>query len=76
MNTQAARVKDYQTFNAAKSEKRLVTGDERMARSMDEQFGCLFLTSQHRVIAFERLFQGTVDGASCIHGSWCGAVWS
>ena len=30
----------------------------------EEVFGCLFLDSQHRVIAWEELFRGTVDGAS------------
>ncbi len=29
-----------------------------------EVFGCLFLDNRHRVIAFEELFQGTIDGAS------------
>ena len=29
-----------------------------------EQFACLFLDSQHRVIRFEILFQGTIDTAS------------
>jgi DNA repair protein RadC len=29
-----------------------------------EVFGCLFLDSQHRVIVFEELFHGTLDGAS------------
>ncbi|TVS14527.1 MAG: JAB domain-containing protein [Gammaproteobacteria bacterium] len=29
-----------------------------------EIFGCLFLDSRHRVIRFERLFRGTIDGAS------------
>ena len=29
-----------------------------------EQFGCLFMHSQHRVIVFETLFYGTIDGAS------------
>jgi DNA repair protein RadC len=28
-----------------------------------EIFGCLFLDSKHRVLGFEALFQGTVDGA-------------
>ncbi len=28
-----------------------------------EQFGCLFLDSQHRVIQFEVLFSGTIDAA-------------
>ena len=29
-----------------------------------EVFGCLFLDNRHRVIAFEELFHGTIDGAS------------
>jgi DNA repair protein RadC len=29
-----------------------------------EQFGCLFLDSRHRVIAWEVLFNGTIDGCS------------
>ena len=29
-----------------------------------EVFGCVFVDSRHRVIAFEELFQGTIDGAS------------
>ncbi len=29
-----------------------------------EVFACLFLDNRHRLIAFERLFYGTVDGAS------------
>ena len=35
-----------------------------IAVEQDEYFCCLFLDSQHRLIAFERLFRGTVDGAS------------
>ena len=35
-----------------------------IAVEMDEFFCCMFLDSQHRLIAFERLFRGTVDGAS------------
>ena len=31
-----------------------------------EQFGCLFLDSQHRVIVFETLFYGTID-AACVY---------
>ena len=30
----------------------------------DEHFCCLFLNTRHQLIAFERLFRGTVDGAS------------
>ncbi len=29
-----------------------------------EVFGCLFLDSKHRVLAYEALFQGTIDSAS------------
>jgi len=29
-----------------------------------EVFACLFLDNRHRVIAFQELFQGTIDGAS------------
>ncbi len=29
-----------------------------------EVFSCLFLDNRHRVIAFEELFQGTIDGAA------------
>lgn len=29
-----------------------------------EVFGCLFLDNQHRVLVFEELFSGTIDGAS------------
>ncbi|MGI9211579.1 MAG: RadC family protein [Methylococcaceae bacterium] len=29
-----------------------------------EVFGCLFMDNQHRVIRFEELFRGTIDGAS------------
>jgi len=35
-----------------------------IAVEKDEYFCCMFLDSQHRLIAFERLFRGTVDGAS------------
>jgi DNA repair protein RadC len=29
-----------------------------------EVFACIFLDNQHRIIAFEKLFRGTIDGAS------------
>lgn len=35
-----------------------------IAHEMDEQFCCMFMDTQHRLIAFERLFSGTIDGAS------------
>ena len=36
----------------------------QIAQEKDEHFCCMFMDSQHRLIAFERLFRGTVDGAS------------
>lgn len=48
--TSAEVVKDY---------CRLQVSAER-----DEQFCCIFLDNQHCMIAFERLFRGTIDGAS------------
>lgn len=36
----------------------------QIAAELDEYFCCLFLNSQHRLIAFERMFRGTVDAAS------------
>lgn len=43
------------------------SGDYLRARLRDlpyEVFGCLFLDNRHRVLAFEELFRGTIDGAS------------
>lgn len=36
----------------------------RLRHEPHEMFGCLFLDSRHRVLAFEILFHGTIDGAS------------
>lgn len=36
----------------------------QIASELDEYFCAMFLDSQHRLIAFERLFRGTIDGAS------------
>ena len=36
----------------------------QLAREPDEHFGVIFLTSQHHAITFQRLFQGTIDGAA------------
>jgi DNA repair protein RadC len=35
-----------------------------IAQEKDEHFCCMFMDNQHRLIAFERLFRGTIDGAS------------
>jgi DNA repair protein RadC len=36
----------------------------RMAHRPYEVFACLFLDNRHRVLAFEEMFRGTLDGAS------------
>lgn len=36
----------------------------RMQHLPYEVFGCLFLDNKHRVLAFEEMFRGTIDGAS------------
>lgn len=36
----------------------------RLRHEPHEVFACLFLDSRHRVIVFEELFRGTIDGAS------------
>ncbi|BAN51253.1 DNA repair protein RadC [Metapseudomonas resinovorans] len=36
----------------------------QLRHSEHEQFACLFLDAKHRVLAFEVLFQGTIDSAS------------
>src|SRR5699024_1088878 len=36
----------------------------RLARQPHEVFACVFLDNRHRVIAFEEMFRGTIDGAS------------
>ncbi len=36
----------------------------KIAERKFEVFGCLFTDNRHRVITFEELFQGTIDGAS------------
>lgn len=36
----------------------------QLARLPHEVFACVFLDNRHRVIAFEEMFRGTIDGAS------------
>ena len=36
----------------------------QIAQEKDEHFCCMFMDSQHRLIAFERLFRGTIDCVS------------
>jgi DNA repair protein RadC len=50
-----------------------------------EVFCCLYLDNRHRVLAFEELFRGTVDGASvhprevvraCLHHNACAVIFA
>ncbi|MBV1878491.1 MAG: DNA repair protein RadC [Pseudomonadales bacterium] len=36
----------------------------QIAEEKDEHFCCMFLDNQHRLIAFEKLFRGTIDSAT------------
>ncbi|WP_083264316.1 RadC family protein [Pseudohongiella acticola] len=36
----------------------------QIATKMDEHFGCMFLDNQHRLISYETMFNGTIDGAA------------
>ncbi len=49
-------------FTEPKTVKNYLT--TRLRHLPHEVFCCLFLDSQHRLIIFEELFQGTIDGAS------------
>lgn len=49
----------YTTTSDVRDFCQLHIADER-----DEQFCCIFLDNQHRMISFEKLFSGTIDGAS------------
>jgi len=57
-----SRIRDSDAYTSPRDVKafcRLQIANER-----DEYFACMFLDSQHRMIAFERMFRGTVDGAA------------
>ncbi|EED32245.1 DNA repair protein RadC [gamma proteobacterium NOR5-3] len=56
------RVRNTQAFESPSAVKQFC--QLHIAGESDEWFCCLFLDSQHRLIAFERLFRGTIDGAS------------
>ena len=44
---------------ASRAYLRLKIGERKF-----EVFACVFVDNRHRIIAFEELFQGTIDGAS------------
>ncbi len=69
---QAALELGRRYLDAELREREVLTDPERSARYLKsrlaaypyEVFACLFLDNRHRVIAFEELFRGTIDGAS------------
>ena len=55
--TSSEQVKDYLTI--------------QLVGEPDEWFGVMFLTSQHRLISFEKLFRGTVNSLyRVLGGGW------
>lgn len=57
-----SRLRKQNAFNKPKDVKDFC--QLHIAQEKDETFCCLFLDSQHRLIAFEQLFTGTIDNAS------------
>ena len=57
-----SRLKTTKAFNKPSDVKQFC--QLQIAQEKDEHFCCMFLDSQHRLIAFERLFRGTIDAAS------------
>lgn len=57
-----SRLRSTEVFTSPEEVKRFCR--LQLATERDEQFGCLFLDTQHRLLLFERLFHGTVDSAS------------
>jgi DNA repair protein RadC len=49
-------------FTSPELVRRFLTS--RLRHLQHEVFSCLFLDSQHRLITYEELFQGSIDGAS------------
>lgn len=56
------RYRRYQALSGAEDTKAFLV--LQLGDFEQEVFACVFLDSQHRVIAFEKLFYGTIDGAS------------
>jgi DNA repair protein RadC len=59
LERQLTASKVFSSPTAVKQYCQLQIGLER-----DEHFCCLFLNTRHQLISFEKLFRGTVDGAS------------
>ncbi len=64
---EAKRIYSYSLRRGRKIENPSLAGDAMQARLVNKQhevFACLFLDSQHRILGFDELFRGTIDGAS------------
>ncbi|MEE9338505.1 MAG: DNA repair protein RadC [Methylococcaceae bacterium] len=63
---EAKRIYSYSIRKGQKIDNSSQASDAIQSRLRDkhhEVFACLYLDSQHRIIAFEELFRGTIDGA-------------
>ncbi len=63
---EAKRIYSYSLQKGRKIDNPSQASDAIQSRLRDkhhEVFACLYLDSQHRILAFEELFRGTIDGA-------------
>lgn len=63
---EAKRIYSYSLRKGQKIDNPSQASESIQSRLRDkhhEVFACLYLDSQHRIIAFEELFRGTIDGA-------------
>ena len=51
-------------FKQPNGRYRPATDDEQLAHLPHEVFALLFLDTRHRLLSYEELFRGTVDGAT------------
>ncbi len=58
----AERLKRGESFNSPELSRSFL--QQRLRDYPREVFACLFLDNRHRLIAYEELFRGTIDGAS------------
>jgi len=57
-----ARIRNTKAFTTPSDVKQFC--QLQIAQEKDERFCCMFMDNQHRLIAFEKVFRGTVDSAS------------
>ena len=63
---EAKRIYSYSLRKGQKIDNSSQASESIQSRLRDkhhEVFACLYLDSQHRIIAFKELFRGTIDGA-------------